>query len=133
VGIERSVKQKFRILNFSIVNNKKPSNPTTIATPATPPSPEPEWIFEGLSNSDQMETDTEEEHWIGVNSRPSQEETVQQLKATDKGKKKYDQMQEWKPTLTGILRKRHHSPTECKDEAPQQLKFYHPPPSPPTS
>jgi len=44
-----------------------------MAPPAAPPSPEPEWTLEGLSNSDQVETDTEEEDWIRVNPVPSQE------------------------------------------------------------
>jgi len=56
---------------------------------------------------------------------------VRQIRATDKGKMKYDQMQEWNPTLAGILRKRQYSPTGCKDEVPQELKFHHPPPPPP--
>jgi len=56
---------------------------------------------------------------------------VRQINATDKGKMKYDQMQEWNPTLAGILRRRQHSPTGCKDEVPQELKFHHPPPPPP--
>jgi len=55
---------------------------------------------------------------------------VIQLRATDKGKMKYDQMQEWNPTLAGILRKRQHSLTEYKDEVLQELKFHHPPPPP---
>jgi len=56
---------------------------------------------------------------------------VRQIRVTDKGKMKYDQMQEWNPTLTGILRRRQHSPTGCKDEVPQELKFHHPLPPPP--
>jgi len=44
---------------------------------------------------------------------------------------KYDQMQEWNPTLAGLLTRRQHLPTECKDEVPQELKFHHPPPPPP--
>jgi len=106
-------------------------NSTTMVPPAAPPSPEPEWTLEGPSNSDQVETDTEEEEWMRVNPGPSQEEMVRQIRATDKGKMKYDQMQEWNPTLTRILKRRHHSPTGCKDEVPQELKFHHPPPPPP--
>jgi len=40
-------------------------------------------------------------------------------------------MQEWNPTVTGILRRRQHSPTGCNDEVPQELEFHHPPPPPP--
>jgi len=101
-----------------------------MAPPAAPPSPEPEWTLEGPSNSVQVETDTEEEEWMRVNPGPSQEEIVRQLRATEKGKMKYDQMQEWNPTLTGILRRRQHSPTGCKDKVLQELKFYHSPPPP---
>jgi len=35
-----------------------------MAPPATSPSLEPEWTLEGPSNSDQVETDTEEEEWM---------------------------------------------------------------------
>jgi len=56
---------------------------------------------------------------------------VRQIRATDKGKMKYDQMQEGNPTLTGILRRRQQAPTGCKDEVPQELKFHYPPPPPP--
>jgi len=59
-----SVKHKTQIPNFSIVINKKPSNSSTMVPAAAPPSPEPEWTLEGPSNSDQVETDTEEEEWI---------------------------------------------------------------------
>jgi len=131
VELGRSVKYKPKTPNFSIIINKKPSNSTTMVPPAAPPSPEPEWTLEGPSNSDQVETDTEEEEWLRVNPGPSQEEMVRQIRATDKGKMKYDQMQEWNPTLAGILRRRQHSPTECKDEVLQELKFHHPPPPPP--
>jgi len=98
--------------------------------PAAPPFPEPEWTLEGPSNRDQVETDTEEEEWMRVNPGSSHEEMVKQIRATDKGKMKYDQMQEWNPTLTGILRRRQHSPTGCKDEVPQELNFHHPPAPP---
>jgi len=128
VELGRSVKQKPRIPNFSIVINKKPSNSTTMDPPAAPPSPEPEWTLEGPSICNQVETDTEKEEWMRVNPEPSQEEMVRQLNATDKGKMKYDQIQEWNPTLTGILERRQHSPTGFKDEVPQGLKFHHPPP-----
>jgi len=53
---------------------------------------------------------------------------VRQLSATDKGKIKCDQIQEWNLTLAGILRRRQHSPTGFKDEVLPELKFYHPPP-----
>jgi len=56
---------------------------------------------------------------------------VRLIGATDKGKMKYYQMQEWNPTLAGILRRRQHSPTGCKDEVTQELKFHLPPPLPP--
>jgi len=131
VELGRSVKHKPKTPNFSIVINKKPSNSTTMVSPAAPPSPEPKWILEGPSNSDQVETDTEEEEWMRVNPGPSQGEMVRQIRATGQGKMKYDQMQEWNPTLAGILRRRQHSPTECKDEVPQEHKFHHPPPPPP--
>jgi len=131
VEMGRSVKHKPKTLNFSIVINKKPRNSTTMVPPAAPASPESEWTLEGPTNSDQVETDSEEEDWMRVNPGPSQEEMVRQIRATDKGKMKYDQMQEWNPTLTGILRRRQHSPTGCKDEVPQELKFHHPPPFPP--
>jgi len=131
VELGRLVKQKPRIPSFSIIINKKLSNSTTIAPPAAPPSPELEWTLAGPANSDQVETDTEEEGWMRVNPGPAQEEMVKQIRATDKGKMKYDQMQEWNPTLTRILRRRQHSPTGCKDEVPKELKFYHPPPPPP--
>jgi len=114
----RLVKQKTRIPNFSIVINKKPSNSTTMVPPTASPSPEPEWTLEGPSNSNQVETETEEEEWMRVNPEPSQEEMVRQIRATDKGKMKYDQMQEWNPTLSGILRRRQYSPTGCG------LKYY---------
>jgi len=65
-----------------------------------------------------------------VNPGSSQKEMVRQLRATNKGKIKYDQMQEWNPTLTGILRRRQHSPSGCKDEVLQQLKYHHPPTPP---
>jgi len=131
VEVGRSVKHKPKTPNFSIVINKKPSNSTTMVAPAAPASPALESTLEGPSNSDQVETDTEEEDWMRGNPGPSQEEMVRHIKATDKGKMKYDQMQEWNPTLTGILRRRQHSPTGCKDEVPQELKFQHPPPRPP--
>jgi len=127
----RSVKHKPKKPNCCIIINKKPSNSTTMVHPAAPPSPEPEWTLEGPSNSNQLETNTEEEEWMRVNPVPSQEEMVRQSRATDKGKMKYDQMQEWNPTVTGILGRRQHSPTECNDEAPQELKFHNPLPSPP--
>jgi len=119
--MQRSVKQKPRIPTFSIVINKKPSKSTTMASSAAPPSPEPEWTLKEPSNSDQVETDTEEEEKMRDNPVPSQEEMVGQIRATDEGKMKYDQMQEWNPTLTGILRRRQHTPTGCKDEVPQEL------------
>jgi len=131
VEVGRSEKHKPKTPNFSIIINKKPSNSTTIVPPAAPPSPELEYIVKGPSNSDQMETDTEEEEWMGVNPVPSQEQMVRQIKATNKGKMKYDQMQECNPTLARILRRRQHSPTGCKDEVTQELKFHHPPPPPP--
>jgi len=131
VEVGRSVKHKPKTPNFSIVINKKPSNSTTMVPPAAPASPESDWTLEGPSKSNQVETDTEEEDWMRVNPGPSQEEMVRQIRATDKGKIKYDQMQEWNSTLTGILRRRQHSPTGCKDEVPQELKFHHPPPPPP--
>jgi len=131
VELGRSVKNKPKKPNFSIIINKKPSNSTTMVTAAAPPSPESEWTLEGPSNSDQVETDTEEEEWMRVNPGTSQEEIMRQIRATDKGKMKYDQKQEWNPTLTGILRRRQHSPTGCKDEVPQELKFHHPPLPPP--
>ena len=71
-----SVKNKTKTLNFSIIINKKPSNSTTMASPAAPTFPEPEWTFEGPSNSDQVETDTWEEEWKRVNPGPNQEEMV---------------------------------------------------------
>jgi len=98
---------------------------------AAPPSPEPEWTLKGPPNSDQVETDTKEQEWMRVNPEPSQEEMVRQIRATDKGKMKYDQIQEWKLTLAGILRRRQHSPSGYKDEVPQELKFHPPPPPPP--
>jgi len=52
VDLGRSVKQKTKIPNFSIIINKKPSNSTTMVPPAAPPSPEPEWTLVGPSNSD---------------------------------------------------------------------------------
>jgi len=55
-----------------------------------------------------VETDSEEEDWMRVNPGPSREEMVRQIRATDKGKMKYDQMQEWNPTLTEILRRRQY-------------------------
>jgi len=61
-----------------------------MAPPATSPSPEPEWTLEGPSNSAQMETDTEEEGWMRINPRPSQKGKVRQIRATNKGKIKYD-------------------------------------------
>jgi len=106
VELGRLVKYKTKTPNFSIVVNKKPSNSTTMVPPAAPPSPEPKWTLEGPSNSDQVESDTGEEEWIRVNPGPSQEEMVRQIRATNKGKMKYDQMQEWNPTLTRILRRR---------------------------
>jgi len=133
VELGRSVKNKPKTPNFSIVINKKPSNSTTMVPPAAPPSPEPEWTLEGPSNSEQVETDSEEEEWMRVNPGPSQYEMVRQIMTTDKGKMTYDQMQEWNPTLTRILRRRQHSPTGCKDEVPQERKFHHPPPPPPAS
>jgi len=78
-----------------------------------------------------VETDSEEEKWMRVNPGPSQEEMVRQIDATDKGKMKYNQMQEWNPTFPRILRRRQHAPTGCKDEVLQELKFHHPPPLPP--
>ena len=42
-----------------------------MAPSTAPPSQEPEWTFEGPSNSDQVETDTEEEEWMRVNLGPS--------------------------------------------------------------
>jgi len=54
-----------------------------MAPPAAPASPESEWTLEGPSNSDQVETDTEEEEWMRVNPGPSQEEMVRQIRATD--------------------------------------------------
>jgi len=101
-----------------------------MAPPVAPPSPEPEWTLEGPLNSDQVETDTEGEESMRVNPGPSQEEMVRQIRATDKGKMKYDQLQEWNPTLTRMLRRRQHSPTGCKNEVQQELNFHHPPPSP---
>jgi len=65
-----------------------------------------------------------------VNPRPSEEEMVRQITTTDKGKMKYEQMQEWNPILTGILGRRQHSPTGCKNKVPQEHKFHHPPPPP---
>jgi len=47
-----------------------------MAPPAATPSPELEWTLEGPSNSDQVETNTEEEEWMRVNPGPSQEEMV---------------------------------------------------------
>jgi len=47
-----------------------------MASPAAPTFPEPEWTFEGPSNSDQVETDTWEEEWKRVNPGPNQEEMV---------------------------------------------------------
>jgi len=88
VELGRSVRHKTP--NFSIVINKKPSNSPTMVPPAAPASPEPEWTLEGPSNSDQVETHTEEEEWMRVNPGPSQEEIVTQIRATDKGKMKYD-------------------------------------------
>jgi len=131
VELGRSVKHKPKTPNLSIIINKKLSNSTTMVPPAAPPSPEAEWTLEGPSNSDQVQTDTEEEQWMRVNPGPSQEAMVRKIRATNKGKMKYDQMQEWNPTVTGILRRRQYSPTECKDEVPQELKFNHPPPPPP--
>jgi len=86
VELGRSVKHKTKTPHFSIIINKKPSNSTTMVPPATPPSPEPEWTLEGPSNSDQVETDTEEQEWMRVNPGPRQEEMVRQIRATDKGK-----------------------------------------------
>ena len=77
-----------------------------------------------------METDTEEVEWMRVNPGPSEEEMVKQIDATDKGKMKHDQMQEWNPTVARILRRRQHAPTGCKDKVPQELKFHYPPPPP---
>jgi len=94
VKLGRSVKHKTKTYNFSIICNKKPSDSTTMVPPAAPPSPEPEWTLERPSNNDQVETDTEEEEWMTVNPGPSQEEMMRQIRATDKGKLKYDQMQE---------------------------------------
>jgi len=131
VELGKLVKHKPKTPNFSIVINKKPSNSTRMVPPAAPPSPEPEWTLEGPSKSDQVETGTEEEEWMRVNPGPSQEEMVRQIRTTDKGKMKYDQMQEWNPTLAGILKRRLHSPTGGKDEVPHELKFHHPPPPPP--
>jgi len=118
VLLGRSVKHKTKTPNFSIIINKKPSNSTTMVPAAAPPSPEPEWTLEVPSKSDQVETETEQEEWMRVNPGPSQEEMVRQIRAPDKGKMKYNQMLEWNPTLTGILRRRQHSPTGCKDEVP---------------
>jgi len=61
VELGRSIKHKPETYNFSIIINKKPSNSTTIVSPAAPPSLESEWTLEGPSNSDYVETDTEEE------------------------------------------------------------------------
>jgi len=94
VELGRSVKHKPKTPNFSIVINKKPSNSTTMLSPAAPASLEPKWTLEGPSNSYQVETDTEEEEWMKVNPGPSQEEMVRQIRATDKRKMQYDQMQE---------------------------------------
>jgi len=131
VELGRSVKHKNKTPNFSIIINKKPSNSTTMVPPAEPPYPEQEWTLEGPSNSDQVETDTEEEEWMRVNPVASQKEMVRQIRATDKRKMKCNQMQEWNPTLTGIRRRRQHSPNGGKNEVPQELKFHHPPPPPP--
>jgi len=60
VELGRSVKHESKRPNFSIIINKKSSNSTTMDPAAPPPSPEPEWTLEGPSNSDQVETDTEE-------------------------------------------------------------------------
>jgi len=76
VEMGRSVKYKPKPPNFSIVINKKPSNSTTMVSPAAPASPESEWTLEGPANSDQVETDTEEEEWMRVKPGPSQEEMV---------------------------------------------------------
>jgi len=71
VEMRRSVKQKPRIPNFNIVINKKSSNSTTMAPPAVPPYPEPEWTLEEASNRAQVETDAEKEEWMRVNPGPS--------------------------------------------------------------
>jgi len=96
-----------------------------MAPPAPPPSQDPEWTFEGLKNSNQVETEIKEEEEMRDNPGPTLEEMFRQIRATKKWNIKYDQMQEGNPTLTGILRRRQYSPTRCKDEEPQELKFHH--------
>ena len=114
VELGRSIKTK--IPNFSIIINKKPGNSTTIDPPAAPPSLEPECTLEWPSISDQVQTEIEEEEWMRGNPGHSQKKMVGQIGATNKGKMKYNQMQEWNPTLTGILRRRQHLPPGCKSE-----------------
>jgi len=46
---------------------------------------------------------------------------VKQIRETDKGKMKYAQMQEWDPTLAGILRRRLYLLTEYKNKVLENL------------
>jgi len=77
-----------------------------MVTSASPSSPEPEWTLNGPSNRNHVEANTEEKEWMRVKPGPSQEIMVREIEATENRKMKYDQIQEWNPTLTRFFSRR---------------------------
>src|SRR5437868_48108 len=90
--------------------------------------PDLEWI---LTEEPQHLNEPEMEDWERV-TRPITT-TEEMERSIRRAPTRLSNLQEWNPTLNGILKRRATSPTTCQDEVPKQVRYNDPPPPPPGS